>query len=506
MSILKQLKIISSNISILYVEDDKTLLESLSAYLRLIFVHVDTAEDGKSGLEKFHKNKYDIIITDIQMPNMNGLKMIEAIREKDPDQEILITTAFSEVSYLMKAIELEVNGYIIKPINFDKINTTLYKVVSRINMLRENERYKTKLEEMVEQRTAQNLVLQREKIDNYEKTLLSLVELVEKRDTYTGGHSLRVAKYSKLIAEHMNYSKEECDLIYSAGILHDIGKIETPDAVLLNPGKLDELQFSIIKEHVITGTKMLSKIPMYKEHSKIIAQHHERYDGTGYPNGLKEDEIIPLARIMIISDAFDAMTTNRIYKTKMSLASALEELDRFSGIQFHPEVVKVAIEVFKELTLDENIVQLPETEMEKKKFAFYFEDQITNTYNKTYLDLFLIQNKNTKKAKFINVLFIHNYGVYSDKYGWDKGDLLLKAVANLLCRHYKDSFIFRLHGDDFVIVTNKKISIDLSIFKDLLSESNDLILLENKELNIKKEHIGSLLELEKLLLVSRINA
>ncbi|MEA3522760.1 MAG: PAS domain S-box protein, partial [Campylobacterota bacterium] len=133
----------------------------------------------------------------------------------------------------------------------------------------------------------------REKVENFEKTLESFVSMVEQRDTYTAGHSERVAKYSRLIATEMNYSEEDCELIHRAAILHDIGKIATPDNILLKPKGLTELEYSLIQEHVETSYKILSSIPMYKDLADIIVHHHERYDGKGYPHGYKKDEIPP---------------------------------------------------------------------------------------------------------------------------------------------------------------------------------------------------------------------
>lgn len=493
MSLLKKLKEKSSNINILYVEDNKELLESLSRYLSQLFSTVETAENGLQGLEKYKSGKFDIVITDIQMPHMDGIEMMECIREINPNQEILVTSAFSHTDYLLHAIDLDITGYIIKPINFNKMNKTLNKVVDRIKILNENIKYKTELEKMVEKRSKENLALQREKIDNYEKTLLSLVELVEKRDAYTGGHSQRVANYSKLIANHMGFSQNECNLVYKAGILHDIGKIETPDAVLLNPGKLDDLQYSIIKQHVVTGAKLLEKIPMYKELSKIIAQHHERYDGKGYPSGLKADEISPLAQIMIVADAFDAMTTNRIYKPRIGLKEALEELRELSAKQFHPKVVVHAIDVFKDLKLDHTIAQLPSSDMDKKKFAFFFEDQLTGLYNKAYLEIILMQNSNNKKAKFINILLFHNFEDYKNKYGWKKENILLKNIADILQKNYKECYIFRINWDDFVILSDNNIDIDTAIFDELLIESDDIIQIEKRKFSSKDKNIIDLI-------------
>ena len=496
---LKELKAIGKDISILYVEDDKMMRKNVTNYLQLIFDDVQSAEDGEKGLELYTQRAYDIVITDIQMPRMNGLEMIAKIKKISPEQEIIITTAFSETPYMMEAITHNVSAYVIKPIDFDLLNYNLYKITKRINILHENEEYNASLETMVKIRTEANIALEKEKIENYEKTLLSLVELVEKRETYTGGHSLRVATYSKLIAQKMGYNEETCEMLYRAGILHDIGKIETPDAVLLKPSSLDDLEYKLIKEHVTTGANMLAKIPMYKELSEVIAAHHERYDGKGYPQGLKGDEIPELSRIMIVADAFDAMTTNRIYKPRKPLQDALEELEYFSGVQFDPKVVKFAVEIFQNMDIQTNIFQLPSSEMESKRFAFFFEDQLTKAYNQTYLELILLQNSTMLQTQYLDVLFIHNFGKYNQNHGWDRGDLFLKDIVNTLRKSYPDTLIFRLHGDDFVLFSNKEIPFDEKTLEPLLQQDKEILHVDYKRFQTKEDGISSLASLEKLL-------
>jgi putative nucleotidyltransferase with HDIG domain len=497
MSFLKELKALGSQMSLLYVEDDTLLRESVANYLLKIFHVVDVAKDGKEGLETFLKSDYSIVITDIQMPNMNGMEMINAIKKVQPNQEIILTTAFSEVSYFMEAISLNISAYIIKPFDFDKLNAALYKVSKNLSLSKENENYKKNLETMVQERTAQNLLLEEDKIDNYEKTLLSLVELVEKRDTYTGGHSMRVATYSKLIAKEMGYDDAVCELLYKAGILHDIGKIETPDAVLLKPGNLDALEYSLIKEHVSTGAALLEHIPMYKELSQIISAHHERYDGEGYPLGLKGDAIPELSRIMIVADAFDAMTTNRIYKPRMSLKNALKELEKFSGTQFDPSVVKPARKALKDVTINADVHQLPSTHMENKRFAYFFEDQTTKAYNQSYLELVLVQNEAI--AQSLQVIFVHNFTLYNNTYGWDAGNQCLKSIVTTLLQSFPESSVFRLHGDDFVLLGNAPVSIENSTLNALIKKSDNILSISQKIFNTQKDNIHSIADLEKCL-------
>ena len=198
-----------------------------------------------------------------------------------------------------------------------------------------------------------------ERTANYEETIFSFVDMIEQRDTYTAGHTERVAHYCLLIARQMGLGLEEKKKLYKAAILHDIGKVATPDSVLLKPGKLTELDYDLIKLHAFAGYEMLSQIEMYQELAVIIRHHHERYDGAGYPDGLKGEEIPPLSRIMAVGDAFDAMTTNRIYKPKKKISEAMAELRAYSGSQFDPEVVKAALVVLANIEISSTISQLP---------------------------------------------------------------------------------------------------------------------------------------------------
>ncbi len=494
---IKELKELCSNLNVLYVEDDGGLRELMFDYLKMFFSKVVVAEDGKKGLELFLNEKFDLVITDIQMPNMNGIEMISAIKQERPQQEIIILTAYSESFYFLDAIRLDVSGYLIKPVDFKMINQTLYRITKKIIAIRENETYKTDLEKMVKEELKKNTLLEDEKILNYEETLLALVEMIERRDTYTGGHSERVASYSKAIAEEAGCTKEECEFIYRAGILHDIGKIVTPDAVLLKPGILEENEYKLIQEHVTAGEEMLKKIPMYRELSHIIGAHHERYDGKGYPKGLQGDEIPFLARIMIISDAFDAMTTNRIYKPRMNKESALKEIGDNSGTQFDPKLVDIALKALAKIDIFPNTTQMPYGEIEEKRFAYFYKDQITGLYNQTYLDLILIQNVNSEKYNFINLLNIHNFGNYNMNHSWQQGDELLKFIGDYLLKTLHHALIFRFEGDDFIILSKKELKYNIEKINEKLHQADEELFATLEKYDIKEKKIDSIANFEK---------
>ncbi|MFT5661892.1 MAG: putative nucleotidyltransferase with HDIG domain [Sulfurimonas sp.] len=293
-------------------------------------------------------------------------------------------------------------------------------------------------------------------------TLESFVSILENRDTYTGGHSQRVANYSRMIAEDMNFSSAECKLIYRAGILHDIGKVTTPDAILLKPDKLSAFEYNIIKKHVTQSYNILLKIPMYKDVAEIIIYHHEHYDGNGYPNGLKNIEIPILAHIMIVADAFDAMTTNRIYKASKDIGDAIEELKNLSGKQFHPKVIKSVLRILSSVAIEKTINQLPKTELEKERFAYFYRDQLTNAYNTDYLNFILNRNVFDKEYKSIDTLYVHNFNQYNQKYSWEEGDILLNKICNYLCECFASSLIFRVHGDDFIVLNKSSSEVELT--------------------------------------------
>ncbi|MEA2099925.1 MAG: response regulator [Campylobacterota bacterium] len=495
----KELKNITSDLTLLYVEDENELRDSVKTYLSKLFALVVSAKNGQEGLEHYQKKQFDIVVSDIQMPVMDGLSMSKAIKDINPNQEIIITSAYSETSYFLDSIKVGINGYIIKPIDYTQMNQELSKSALRVNQLKENINYKLHLEEIVTQRTEKIIAMEAEKIKNFEATILSFVEMIEDRDTYTAGHSQRVATYAKLIAQEMGQSEEDCELLYKAGIIHDIGKIATPDTVLLKPGKLNNLEYKLIQEHVSVGYRLLSKIPMYAKHAEIIIGHHERYDGKGYPNGLKGDEISLLSHILLVADAFDAMTTNRIYKGRKNLEYAISELRDLSGKQFHPEVTKSAIKVLSNIEMPKDITQLPKTDIEKERFSYFFRDQVTDAYNSDYLNFILEHNIIEGEFSFVYKLYLHNFNNFNNSHGWNEGDKLLNGFVKYLKGNFPLTTIFRVHGDDFILMTKESLDIDIEKIQllDIFADNN--ITLTKESVSLKDKNIEDIKKLEALI-------
>jgi phosphate/phosphite/phosphonate ABC transporter binding protein len=329
------------------------------------------------------------------------------------------------------------------------------------------------------QRNRLNL-MEHEKISNYEETILAFVNIIEQRDSYTAGHTIRVAKYCRLIADAMSIDERDIQKLEKSAILHDIGKIVTPDSILLKPADLTSLEYELIKEHAYAGYKMLAKIKMYKELADIMRYHHSRYDGDGYPSTPKDnpDSISILSYIMSVADAFDAMTTNRIYKPRKTLEEALKELQLYSGTQFHPDVVTAALKVLTQIDIVETS-QMPKSQLEQRRFAYFFLDSLTDVYNENYFNMVLIMRTNEQRC--LTRIELEKFSYYNKKHGWEEGNKFLKQFAKELKERYMNAMVFRYHGDNFILLFESH----HEILKDDIKE---LHVLKNEFIDIKLSH------------------
>lgn len=338
------------------------------------------------------------------------------------------------------------------------------------------------------------------KIKDYEQHIFSLVNIIEKRDSYTAGHTQRVARYAVLIAKEMGFNSEKVDDLYRACMLHDIGKISTPDSILLKPGKLTEIEYEIIKDHVVVSYELLMEVDIYKDIAEIVRHHHERYDGSGYPQGLKGDEIPILSQIMTVADAFDAMTTNRIYKARKSVLEAINELNTLASKQFNTQIVKAATKALQNIEVETTITQQPKTKIEKERFSYFYKDSLTGLYNKDYLDFVLSYNNEDEfNLKYIDVINLHNFSQYNKLNSWGEGNIILKKLADILAQIDENDYIFRIHGDYFVILNSQKHEMDGYIEKLHEALVGTKIDIEYKNYDINLCKIRNVIDLEKLL-------
>lgn len=293
--------------------------------------------------------------------------------------------------------------------------------------------------------------LHEDRVKSYQNFIDAMVNMIEQRDTYTAGHTVRVAYYAELIAREMELPEKEIQKLVESAKLHDIGKVVTPDSILLKPGKLTALEYELIKEHAKAGYEVLSNVHLYKELADIMIDHHERYDGSGYPYGKKGGEISLLGYIMAVADSFDAMTTNRIYKPRKEVAESLIELNELSGIWYHPAVVNAASKVLADISIDTTINQIGHTPLEEERLSYFFKDRLTKLYNEDYFTMTLKGRARHAKPNTLWLISLIDFHHYNKAHGWEKGNALIAKFADYLSQKLSEKLIFRIWGDRFVI-------------------------------------------------------
>ena len=288
----------------------------------------------------------------------------------------------------------------------------------------------------------------------YEEYIYGLVSVVEKRDTYTAGHSARVAEYAELIAQEMGYSEHDCHILHRAGMLHDIGKVAIPDSVFLKPTRLSSHEYSLIQEHVTMSYEMLKNISIFDEIKEIVRDHHEHYDGGGYPRGLRGDDTPMLAQILTLADSFDAMTSDRIYKGRKSIKEALLEIAKFSGKQFNPKVVQAALLALKDIHVDHSKHQNPESALEVERFSYFYKDALTSVYNESYLRS-NIHSFNV--CKYLSWISLQNFHEYNRVNSWAQGNLVLQELSKAILHECRENIqAYRFYGDNFFVLLDSQ--------------------------------------------------
>ncbi|MBO1927623.1 HD-GYP domain-containing protein [Thiomicrorhabdus sp. 6S2-11] len=334
-----------------------------------------------------------------------------------------------------------------------------------------------------------------EKVSNYKEMIFAMVELMEKRDAYTAGHTRRVSAYSRLIAEKMGLDQKAISDITEAAMLHDIGKIVTPDSILLKPGRLNDEEFAIIKDHVTVGAEVLDKLEFFKELKEIMLYHHEKYDGSGYPFGLKGEEIPLLARIMTVADAFDAMTSHRIYKSKLNIQQAIQELERGKGSHFDPSVVNVAKKVLQEVSLEATESQLPVSGPDYERMAYYFKDQLTGLLNESYLAILLENHFVGQSIKALQVLTIQAEGMQAaelEKRYTNLGTLIKPAYPTSLCFFIKSGVFILIHRDSIHLKQQEQLLAEFEAQNGVVIHIENLNMIDEEQCVQRLEAIAGL--------------
>ena len=322
---------------IVIVDDDLMNQKVASRVLTKNNMTVTTLNSGIELLDFVNDNRPDLILLDVNMPDMNGFETLEILRTKEAeisDIPVIFLTGDNDEDAEKKGLSLGAMDFIRKPFVPEVLTLRVKHIVELIRLQKH-------LTEEVLRKTKENEQL-------FLHVVSSLAGAIDAKDTYTNGHSGRVAEYSKEIAKRFGYSEKEQSDIYIMGLLHDVGKIGVPDAVINKPGKLTDEEFEYIKKHPVVGSKILKNIKEMPKLSVGARWHHERYDGEGYPDGLAGEDIPPEARIIAVADAYDAMTSNRSYREVMPQEKVRQELINGKGSQFDPEFADIMIEMIDE--------------------------------------------------------------------------------------------------------------------------------------------------------------
>jgi putative nucleotidyltransferase with HDIG domain len=314
-------------LSLLYVEDDDETRATLGRYLGRRFKQMDTAANGQEGLDLFRAKHHDIIITDIKMPVMDGLQMAEKVKDIADDTPIVVITAYSDLDYMLRSIELGIDHYVLKPVSLDRLMTAINKSV--LSKLQHRELVKT-----------QELLG-----ETLEDVVGAIARAIEIRDPYTDGHQKRVSQLAVMIAHEMKLPDNRIVGLRLGSMIHDVGKIRVPAEVLSKPGRLSPIEMSLVREHVVAGYEIIKDLQFPWPLADMVLQHHERMDGSGYPNGLKGEEILLEARIMAVADVVEAMCSHRPYRAGLGMTAATDEITRNRGILYDPQAVDACLAV-----------------------------------------------------------------------------------------------------------------------------------------------------------------
>ena len=334
--------------NILIADDEDMIRELINITLSKEGFTCFQAASAEEGLEIINNERLDLALLDIMMPGRSGIDLLKDIKQTTPETPVLMITAMNDMDTALSCIHNGAEDYITKPFNLDRVLLTVKNTLEKRRLVLENKEYQANLEQKVREQTEVIRTVMGEINLAYEHTLVALIRALDAREKEVGSHSERVMAYACLLAETAGISKEECVIIGKGALLHDIGKIGVSDNILLKPAKLDEEEWKVMRTHPTIGYDILSGIRYFSGAADLVLNHHERWDGTGYPKGLGGEAIPMSARIFSLVDTLDAMTSDRPYRKALTFQAVLDEVVRCCGEQFDPRLVDVFLSIPKE--------------------------------------------------------------------------------------------------------------------------------------------------------------
>jgi len=326
---------------VLIVDDEAVIRETTSQFLQKLGHEVLQAKDVPEAIRQIEKNVFDVVLSDVIMPGMTGVELLGKMQTLSPHTKTILFTGEPTLETAMEAVREGAFDYLAKPVERAALCKTVENALREKALEDKLREYHEGLEEQVKART--------ERLRGaFTSTIEVLARTVEVRDPYTAGHQHRVTELAAVIATEMGLSQDQLEAVHMAGLVHDLGKIMVPAEILSKPGQISRQEFEIIKQHSQVGYDLLKDIDFDWPVADIVAQHHERIDGSGYPDGLGEDDILLEAKIVAVADVVEAMASHRPYRPALGIDVALEEIAAKKGIHFDPDVADVCLRVFKE--------------------------------------------------------------------------------------------------------------------------------------------------------------
>lgn len=438
--------------TILVVDDSTVNLKFVDSALKNKYKLI-LVKSAEKALQYLTKNLVDLILMDIMMPEMDGFEAFERIKEMNLEREIPLVFFTSDIDS-----EIEIKGLEMGAVDFIRKPFVPKVMLNRINRILEFEDLKQNLENKVKEKAMRVEQLSFEIIS-------TIASMIEAKDSYTKGHSVRVAEYSALVARKIGWKDEDAQNLKYVALLHDIGKVGIPDNVLNKPGRLTDAEFNIIKSHTTIGGDILKDIITIPNVDAGAKYHHERYDGKGYPCGLSGDSIPDVARIICIADSYDAMRSKRIYRESLPLDVIRNELVNGRGKQFDPEYLDVFLGLFDEGALEidfdetgKEITISSEGSVLINQIMKCIEEEAKKTESVDYLTGLLgrkegenqIAQAIRQKKGCLAFVDLDNLKRTNDTMGHLAGDFALKTVGDVLNEYSDNAIVLRLGGDEFI--------------------------------------------------------
>src|SRR2546423_10666 len=329
----------ASGARLLIADDDVGVRGVLEEFLCADY-ECEAVGSAEEALALLGSNRFQLVISDIVMERMTGLEMIPHVRAQSPDTLVIVVSGSQTVESAVEAMRAGAFDYITKPFDLDHVALAVRRAIEHQRLLVAKRRYETYLERMIRQRTSELDRALDSLEDAYRMTLKALIKALETRDSETHGHSERVVAFSLRLGHELGLDEDQLRSLEFGSLLHDIGKIGVPDAVLRKPTRLTDEEWSEMRRHPLHGQQILSGIEFLEGAARVVAQHHEKWDGTGYPLGLRGEQIDLNARMFAVADAFDAITSDRVYRRGRSYEEAVAGPEAFSGRPFASDVLR----------------------------------------------------------------------------------------------------------------------------------------------------------------------